>query len=191
MEHTSRLIAAHDSRIGKLLGSTAYSLWCHMLRLASPSERHRRIEGLDQDALGEDVGLTRQQVRDALARLMWVGMVSIAKPGRFGGVWAKGLTAVYAVPAVTTARLDACATSWPDPGRGPSGWPVRTPPMRSEWETTVPGNPEPRFQGTTMVTTMLRRAGPVGPGRLRGEAKHTREASPSRAPYGARDDGLA
>jgi len=116
VEHTSGYVAAHDSGIGKLLGGTAYTLWCHMLRLASPSERHRRIEGLDQDALGEDVGLTRQQVRDALARLTWVGMVTVAKPGRFGGGWAKGLTAVYSVPAVTTARLDAWREKLAEPG---------------------------------------------------------------------------
>ena len=121
VEHTSGLIAAIDSGLGKYLGPAACLLWFYLLRLASPSERHRHIEGLDQDALGESIGLTRQQVRDAMERLKWAGLVEIVKAGRFGGGWAQGLTAVYAVPAVTTARLD----TWRARLEEPTSWDER------------------------------------------------------------------
>jgi hypothetical protein len=122
-EHTSGLVAAFDSKLGQHLGANAFLLWCHLLRLASPSERHRHIEGLDQDALGDAIGLTRQQVRDAMSRLIWTGMVEVVKPGRFGGGWAQGLTAVYSVPAVTTARLD----TWRAQLESPTTWEERIP----------------------------------------------------------------
>jgi hypothetical protein len=122
-EHTSGLIAAFDSKLGQHLGVNAFALWCAMLRVASPSERHRHIEGLDQTALGESIGLTRQQVRDAMSRLIWAGMVEVVKPGQFGGGWAQGLTAVYAVPAVTTARLE----TWRAKLESPTTWEERIP----------------------------------------------------------------
>lgn len=122
-DHTSGLVAALDSGFGRYLKGNAFLLWLYLLRIASPSERHRRVEGLRLGDLGELAGLTKDEARNALARLKWTGMVVVDKPGRFGGGWAKGLTAVYAVPWPTTQRLDG----WRSKLSEPTSWGKRIP----------------------------------------------------------------
>ena len=122
-EHTSGLVAAFDSKLGTLLGVKTFALWCYLLRLASPSERHRRVEGLTLEDLGNLIAITKEQARYAIARLQWTGMLTIAKPGRFGGGWAKGLTAVYEIPWPTTQRLD----QWRSKLNEPTRWSQRIP----------------------------------------------------------------